>query len=117
MPQNRKREGTRMNATVKSQSYRHFEARPLSPYIGAELHGIDLREPPSDAVIADVRQAMEPLFTTSTSGERSGLGFTVMQQFSDGVAVRSKPGRGTSVTLKKRLISPDAEKKSDRKGR
>ncbi|HNX14409.1 MAG TPA: anti-sigma F factor [Oscillospiraceae bacterium] len=67
--------------------------------------------------IADVRQAMEPLFTTSTSGERSGLGFTVMQQFSDGVAVRSKPGRGTSVTLKKRLISPDAEKKSDRKGR
>ena len=47
-----------MNATVKSQSYRHFEARPLSPYIGAELHGIDLREPPSDAVIADVRQAL-----------------------------------------------------------
>jgi taurine dioxygenase len=47
-----------MNATVKSQSYRHFEARALSPFIGAELHGIDLREEQSDDAIADVRQAL-----------------------------------------------------------
>lgn len=67
--------------------------------------------------IDDVKQAMEPLFTTSTGGERSGLGFTVMQQFSDGVSVRSKPGKGTAVTLKKRLTSPDTEKGSGRKGR
>lgn len=67
--------------------------------------------------IPDVKKAMEPLFTTSTGGERSGLGFTVMQQFSDGVAVRSKPGKGTAVTLKKRLTSPDSEKGSGRKGR
>ncbi|MCC6919912.1 MAG: TauD/TfdA family dioxygenase [Alphaproteobacteria bacterium] len=47
-----------MNATVRSQSYRHFEARALSPYIGAELHGIDLAREQSDEAIADVRQAL-----------------------------------------------------------
>jgi len=67
--------------------------------------------------IPDVKKAMEPLFTTSTGGERSGLGFTVMQQFTDGVAVRSKPGSGTAVTLKKQLTCPDTEKGSGRKGR
>ena len=67
--------------------------------------------------IADIKKAMEPLFTTSTGGERSGLGFTVMQQFTDGVSVRSKPGKGTAVTLKKRLVNTDTEKKPERKGR
>ncbi|HOP11290.1 MAG TPA: anti-sigma F factor [Oscillospiraceae bacterium] len=66
--------------------------------------------------IPDVKKAMEPLFTTSTGGERSGLGFTVMQQFTDSVSVRSKPGKGTAVTLKKRLIAPEAEKGPGRKG-
>lgn len=47
-----------MNAPAKIQGYRHFEARPLSPNIGAELHGIDLREEQSDAAIAEVRQAL-----------------------------------------------------------
>ncbi len=67
--------------------------------------------------IPDIKKAMEPLFTTSTGAERSGLGFTVMQQFTDDISVRSKPGKGTAVTLKKRLISPDIEKRSGRKAR
>jgi stage II sporulation protein AB (anti-sigma F factor) len=52
--------------------------------------------------IADVPQAMEPLFTTA-GGERAGLGFAVMQSFTDKVGVRSTVGRGTTVTLTKRL--------------
>ncbi len=52
--------------------------------------------------IANVQQAMEPLFTTGGE-ERSGLGFSVMQSFMDKVGVRSVPGRGTTVTLQKRL--------------
>ena len=52
--------------------------------------------------IANVQQAMEPLFTTGGE-ERSGLGFSVMQSFMDKVSVRSVPGRGTTVTLQKRL--------------
>lgn len=54
--------------------------------------------------IEDVRQAMQPLFTTAESEERAGLGFAVMQSFCDSVKVTSKPQKGTTVTLKKRII-------------
>ena len=53
--------------------------------------------------ISDIRQAMEPLFTTGNPEERSGLGFAVMQSFMDKVSVRSAPGRGTRVILTKHL--------------
>lgn len=50
--------------------------------------------------IADIKQAMEPLFTTGGE-ERAGLGFAVMQSFCDRIRVSSSPGKGTSVTLTK----------------
>lgn len=53
--------------------------------------------------ISDVKAAMEPLYTTDTDGERSGMGFTVMQSFCDGVKVKSAINKGTTVTLEKRL--------------
>lgn len=55
--------------------------------------------------IEDVSQAMEPMFTTCTTGERAGLGFAVMESFMDKVRVRSKVGRGTTVTLRKTIRS------------
>ncbi len=51
----------------------------------------------------DVHKAMEPLYTSLPEEERAGLGFAVMQSFCDSVSVRSTPGKGTVVTLKKRL--------------
>ncbi|MCC8131919.1 MAG: anti-sigma F factor [Oscillospiraceae bacterium] len=53
--------------------------------------------------IENVGQAMEPLFTTHPEEERSGLGFSVMESFCDEVKVSSKPGSGTTVTLRKKL--------------
>ena len=53
--------------------------------------------------IADIEEARKPLFTTDTSGERSGMGFAVMEAFTDSVRVFSTPGRGTRVVLEKRL--------------
>ena len=53
--------------------------------------------------IADVKRAREPLFTTDAENERSGMGFTVMESFCDGVNVTSRQGKGTCVTLLKRL--------------
>lgn len=53
--------------------------------------------------IEDIAQAMEPLFTTDTGDERSGMGFTVMESFMDKIMVDSKPGKGTTVTMVKKL--------------
>ena len=53
--------------------------------------------------IADVQQAMEPLFTTGDGEERSGMGFTVMESFMDKLKVTSEQGVGTTVTMTKFL--------------
>ena len=53
--------------------------------------------------IEDVKKAREPLFTTDAEGERSGMGFTVMESFCDSVKVQSRVGKGTTVVLFKRL--------------
>ncbi|SDN85957.1 anti-sigma F factor [Acetanaerobacterium elongatum] len=55
--------------------------------------------------IADVAQAMEPMFTSCQGGERAGLGFAVMQSFMDKVTVISRVGKGTTVTLSKTIKS------------
>ena len=53
--------------------------------------------------IPNVQQAMEPFYTTHPEQERSGMGFAVMQTFMDEVDVRSTPGNGTSVYMRKRI--------------
>lgn len=53
--------------------------------------------------IADIKQAMEPLFTTAPEEERSGIGFSVMESFTDKLSVKSIPGKGTTVIMRKRL--------------
>ncbi len=53
--------------------------------------------------IEDIKKAMEPLYTTNTDGERSGMGFTVMETFMDTVEVESITDVGTKVTLTKEI--------------
>ena len=53
-------------------------------------------------VILDVDPAREPLFTTGGE-ERSGMGFSIMECFMDSLRVRSAPGKGTVVTMRKRI--------------
>jgi len=55
--------------------------------------------------IADIKQAMTPLFTTCGEGERAGLGFAVMESFTDKLRVTSNIGKGTSVTMTKHIKS------------
>ena len=52
--------------------------------------------------IPDVEKARQPMFTTGGE-ERSGMGFTIMENFMDHIAVKSVPGKGTTVTLRKKL--------------
>ena len=52
--------------------------------------------------IPDVKKAREPMYTTG-GADRSGMGFTIMESFMDGLSVRSAPGKGTVVRLRKQL--------------
>ncbi len=60
--------------------------------------------------IDNVKKAMEPLFTTS-SEERAGLGFAVMQSFMDNIKVRSTVGTGTTVIMEKTIIRTNYDKR------
>lgn len=54
--------------------------------------------------IEDVEKARTPLYTTGGE-ERSGMGFTIMESFMDTLTVRSRPGAGTTVTMRRRIRS------------
>ena len=66
---------------------------------GGEL---EIRVKDKGVGIPDIARAREPLFTTG-SEERSGMGFTIMESFMDRVTVTSAPGKGTTVTMRKRI--------------
>ncbi len=53
--------------------------------------------------IENIEEAKQPLFTTDQSGERGGMGLVIMESFCDNMRIRSEVGRGTSVTMLKRL--------------
>lgn len=53
--------------------------------------------------IADIKQAMEPMFTTESIEEHSGMGFSFMEAFMDEVEVISSGSEGTKVVMKKRM--------------
>ena len=53
--------------------------------------------------IADIEQAMKPMYTGTPECERSGMGFTIMETFMDSVEVESEVGKGTRITMSKKL--------------
>ncbi len=52
--------------------------------------------------IEDIQRARQPLYTTGDE-ERSGMGFTIMESFMDRLTIRSRPGKGTTVSMRKRI--------------
>ena len=75
-------------------------------YIGVEYNSnrvvkIEIKD--KGCGIDDVKLAMTPLFTTDTSGDRSGMGFAVMQSFMDFLEVHSKKDKGVRVLMEKKL--------------
>ena len=74
-------------------------------YIESEIEGKELTVSIKDVGkgILDVEKAMEPMFTTDTTGERSGMGFSFMEAFMDEIEVLSDPGKGTQVIMKKQI--------------
>ena len=77
---------------------------PHYVYISARLYDnreVTVEVSDTGCGIPDIRRAREPMFTTGNSGERCGMGFLVMENFTDSVSVKSKVGKGTTVLLRK----------------
>ncbi len=53
--------------------------------------------------MADPEKCRQPLYTSDPSGERGGMGFAIMESFTDGMKVKTAVGKGTTVTLIKKL--------------
>lgn len=88
-------------------AYRARDAHtPCYIYISARLY--DNREVTVEVAdtgcgIEDVARARTPSFTTGEPSERCGMGFLVMENFTDSMSVKSRPGKGTTVLLRKFL--------------
>jgi stage II sporulation protein AB (anti-sigma F factor) len=84
------------------------EARPDRSYIYISARLYDNREmsveiSDNGCGIENVALARTPAFTTGESDERCGMGFLVMESFTDSLTVKSRPGKGTSVLMRKIL--------------
>ena len=87
--------------------YRGCE-NPDTAYIYISVRLYDTREisveiSDNGCGIENVSQAMTPMFTTGEIGERCGMGFLVMQSFTDSLTVKSRVGKGTTVLMRKIL--------------
>lgn len=83
-----------------------YRDKPGEIYINAKLYAgrkVTLTVADKGCGIADIGLAMTPLYTTDKENERSGMGFAIMQSFSDKMKVSSKPGAGTRVFMEKYL--------------
>lgn len=94
---------TAVSEAVTNAIIHGYENHVNKIQIFAGIEGKTLRLEVTDrgVGIPDVKQAMEPLFTTKPELERSGMGFSFMEAFMDEVIVESEPGKGTTVRMKK----------------
>lgn len=88
------------NAIIHAYSDEHGKVE-----LRAEIRGNDVIVEIRDfgVGIPDIRQAMEPTYTTRPEWERSGMGFAFMEAFTDELRVDSAPGEGTRIRMKKRI--------------
>jgi len=102
---------TAVSEAVTNAIVHGYRERIGKVYITANIYGdnrVVVKIKDTGCGIEDVRQAMEPLFTTRPDQERAGLGFAVMESLTDKVKVFSHPGKGTTVVLTKKIVSKGA---------
>ena len=81
-----------------------IECRAEGDLVGGVLH-IEVTD--HGCGIEDVEKALQPFYTTRSEEERSGMGFTIMQTFTDGFSVTSEKGKGTKIVMSKRIGAKD----------
>lgn len=106
---------TAVSEAVTNVIIHGYKRREGMVYIECEAEGSTLNVIVSDKGegIADIPLARTPMYTSNPDGERSGMGFTVMETFMDTVHVASLPGAGTSVLMKKILKKGGEDERLD----
>lgn len=96
---------TALSEAVTNSVVHGYEGEIQKIVVECCIEGTELRIAVIDegCGIENVKQAMEPLFTTKPEAERSGMGFSFMEAFMDEVRVESSPGKGTRVFMKKKI--------------
>lgn len=97
---------TVVSEAVTNSIIHGYESDPSGiVYISVSIEDgfIDLSIKDEGLGIPDVEEARQPLFTTKPELERSGMGFTIMENFMDSIEVQSHPGKGTEIRLRKHL--------------
>ncbi len=87
-------------------AYRDRNAESSYIYISVRLYDtreISVEISDNGCGIENLELARTPSFTTGQSGERCGMGFLVMESFTDSLTVKSRPGKGTTVLMRKIL--------------
>lgn len=81
--------------------------------ITAKLFGksVEIEVSDNGKGISNIEEAKKPLYTSKPNMERSGMGFTIMESFMDYVNVESAVGLGTKVTMKKKIMSMEDERR------
>ena len=96
---------TALSEAVTNAIIHGYEGRVEKVYIECQIKDREMTVAVIDhgCGIPDVEKAMEPLYTTKGEEERAGMGFAFMEAFMDEVFVESEVGKGTKVTMKKKI--------------
>lgn len=94
-------EGCGIHGERPIRSAEHSEKVRLKCVLEGDVIHIEVED--TGRGIANLEQAMEPLFTTRPELDRSGMGFSFMEAFMDDLDVQSEPGKGTLVRMMKKL--------------
>ena len=100
---------TAVSEAVTNAIIHGYENGPGTIHLSALLFedGIKIEIEDDGRGIADVEQARMPFYTSKPELERSGMGFTVMENFMDEVEVHSLPGKGTRIVMLRRFEARD----------
>ena len=96
---------TAASVAVTNAVIHGYRQKPGIIYIEAEIHGqmFTLTVKDKGVGIGNLKKAMEPMYTSDETGERSGMGFSFMEAFMDHLEVESQLGKGTTVRMKKKI--------------
>jgi stage II sporulation protein AB (anti-sigma F factor) len=100
---------TAVSEAVTNAVIHGYENGPGTIVLTATLQGRRLEVTVVDygVGIADLEQARQPLYTSKPELDRSGMGFTIMENFMDTCSVVSETGKGTTVTMSKIFGQPE----------